>query len=429
MRTVFHGGQVFDATNHDIADGDVAVEDGRIVEVGTGLDGDDEVDCAGATVLPGFIDCHVHFTVSGNLDPMHAVRTPFSLRFFEAARNMQATLAAGITSIREAGGSDLGIKVARDQGLIDGPRMTISITALSQTGGHCDDWQVCGASVPTFGVPHPGLPDPIVDGPDQMRRKVRELVRAGADVIKVCTSGGVLSPRDDPRHGHFRDAELSVLVEEAAAAGIWVMAHAQATDGIKAAVRNGIRSIEHGIYLDDEAIEMMLDRGTYLVPTLMAPRGVLEAADAGMAVPPEAVVKTKMVMEAHSASISAAIAAGVNVAMGTDSGVTPHGRNLEELALMVECGMTPERALVATTRTAAELLGVEADVGTLEPGKLADMVLVDGDPRQVDTLPDRIRAVYIGGRSITHQTQADVGDAAEAGVSRSLRAPLPRREG
>ena len=322
-RVVLQGGSVFDGSGTAPAVADVVMEDGRIVDVGPGLDGDEVVDCSGQAVLPGFIDSHVHFMINGQLDPMYSVRRPFSLAFYEAAENMRATLDIGITTVREAGGSDLGIKTAQQRGMIAGPRMQISISMLSQTGGHGDDWQVCGAHMPAFFVPHPGRPDTIVDGPDEMRRKVRELVRAGADVIKVATSGGVLSPRDDPRHGHFRDAELAVLVEEATAAGRFVMAHAQATDGIKAAIRNGIRSIEHGIYLDDEAIGQMLERGTYLVPTLIAPRGVLEAAEAGVPVPPEAVEKTKMVMEAHFASVSKAIGAGVKVAMGTDSGVTP----------------------------------------------------------------------------------------------------------
>ena len=303
---------------------------------------------------------------------------------------MRATLDIGITTVREAGGSDLGVKTAQ-RGLIAGPRMQISISMLSQTGGHGDDWQVCGAQMPAFFVPHPGHPESIVDGAEEMRRKVRELVRAGADVIKVATSGGVLSPRDDPRHGHFRDDELSVLVEEATAAGRFVMAHAQATDGIKAAIRNGIRSIEHGIYLDDEAIGQMLERGTYLVPTLLAPRGVLEAAEAGMAVPPEAVEKTKMVLDAHAASVSKAIGAGVKVAMGTDSGVTPHGQNLRELPLMVECGMSPAEALVATTRTAAELLGDRRDHRDAGAGKAADVVVVAGDALDLAGLGDRVR--------------------------------------
>ena len=345
VRVVLRGGSVFDGTGAAPAVADVVVADGKIVDVGPGLDGDEAVDCTGHAVLPGFIDSHVHFLINGQLDPMYSVRRPFSLAFFEAAQNMRATLDVGITSVREAGGADLGLKTAQQRGMIPGPRMQISISMLSQTGGHGDDWQVCGAHMPAFFVAHPGHPDSIVDGPDEMRRKVRELVRAGADVIKVATSGGVLSPRDDPRHGHFRDAELEVLVEEATAAGRFVMAHAQATEGIKAAIRNGIRSIEHGIYLDDEAIGQMLERGTYLVPTLIAPRGVLEAAAAGIPVPPEAVEKTKMVMEAHFASVSKAIGAGVKVAMGTDSGVTPHGQNLRELPLMVECGMSPADAL------------------------------------------------------------------------------------
>ncbi len=405
-RMMLHGGSVFDGSGSPPAEADVVIEDGRVVAVGPGLDGDEVVDCSGQAVLPGFIDSHVHFLLNGQLDPMYSVRRPFSLSFFEAAQNMRATLDTGITTVREAGGSDLGIKTAQQRGLVPGPRMQISISMLSQTGGHGDDWQVCGAHFPAFFIPHPGRPDTIVDGPDEMRRKVRELVRAGADVIKVATSGGVLSPRDDPRHGHFRDAELAVLVEEAEAAGRFVMAHAQASGGIKAAIRNGIRSIEHGIFLDDEAIGQMLERGTYLVPTLIAPRGVLEAAEAGVPVPPEAVAKTKMVMEEHTASVTKAIGAGVKVAMGTDSGVTPHGQNLRELPLMVECGMSPAEALVATTRTAAELLGIADSTGTLEPGKVADVVVVDGDALDVHDLAGRVRRVYQGGTLVSDGRRA-----------------------
>src|SRR5262249_23760334 len=156
-----------------------------------------------------------------------------------------------------------------------------------------------GWEVPLQG-PHPGRPSGIADGPDEIRRKVRELIRAGADVIKVATSGGVLSPRTDPRHGHLRDAELAVLVEEARAAGLFVMAHAQATEGVRAAVRAGVRSIEHGIYLDDEAIGMMLDAGTWLVPTLVAPRGVQRAADAGLPIPDNMLAKARMVIDQHT---------------------------------------------------------------------------------------------------------------------------------
>jgi imidazolonepropionase-like amidohydrolase len=230
-----------------------------------------------------------------------------------------------------------------------------------------------------------------------MRVKVRELVRMGADVIKVAVSGGVLSPRDKPTHAHFRQEELDVLVEEATAAGIWVMAHAQATPGIKNGIRAGIRSIDHGIYLDDEAISMMIERGTWLVPTLVAPRGVIDAAEAGAAIAPQSVTKAREVTEIHRDSFARAVKAGVKVAMGTDSGVTPHGSNLRELGLMVEGGMSPMESIVATTRSAAELMGLDDELGTLEPGKRADLVVVDGDPLDVATLDQRIGAVYQDG--------------------------------
>jgi imidazolonepropionase-like amidohydrolase len=395
-RTLFSGGSVFDGTGAPPAAADVVVEDGRIVEVGPGLDGDDVVACTGRTVMPGLVDCHVHVVVSSP-DFTALLHEPFSMRFFTAERNLRATLDAGITNVRDASGADLGIKTAQQRGWIVGPRLQISISMISQTGGHGDSHLACGLDVPVFGGAYPGKPAGIADGPDAMRRTARELLREGADVLKVATSGGVLSPRDDPRHGHFRDDELAVLVAEASAAGRFVMAHAQATDGIKAAVRAGIRSIEHGIYLDDEAISMMLERGTYLVPTLVAPRGVLDAAERGAPIPEEMLAKSRMVMEAHEDSISRAIAAGVKVAMGTDSGVAPHGQNLRELPLMVKCGMSPSEALVATTRTAAECMGIADEFGTIAAGKRADLVLVEGDPLDVDTLAERVRAVYQDG--------------------------------
>lgn len=395
-RQLFHGGRLFDGTGAPPAPADVAVEDGRIVAVGTGLDGDAAVDVTGRTLFPGFFDCHVHLTFS-DVDLWRAAQTPFSYRFFEAARNMRRTLEGGITTVRDAGGADLGIKQAVLDGLTPGPRMQISLAMLSQTGGHGDGWLPSGNTL-DFILGHPGIPRTIVDGPDEVRRAVRELVRMGADVIKVATSGGVLSPRDDPRHAHFRPAELDVLVEEATAAGIWVMAHAQGADGIKNAVRAGIRSIDHGIYLDDEAIELMKARGTFFVPTLVAPQGVLDAVDAGAQLPPAIVDKARMVLDIHRAAFRHAVEADVRIAMGTDTGVTPHGRNLRELELMVAGGMTPWAAYVATTRTAAELMGLDDRLGTIEVGKRADLVVVTGDPADVAGLPARIEAVYIDGR-------------------------------
>jgi imidazolonepropionase-like amidohydrolase len=394
-RTVLRGALVFDGTGSDPARADVVVEDGRIVDVGSGLDGDESVELDGRTILPGFFDCHTHVTIS-HVDLWRAAQQPFSLAFYQAAHNLAATLRIGITSIRDAGGADLGIRQAVDDGLIAGPRMQISLIMLSQTGGHGDDWYPSGAEIP-FMIPHPGRPSGLVDGPDEMRHKVRELVRMGADVIKVATSGGVLSPRDDPRHAHFRPAELEVLVEEATAAGIFVMAHAQGGDGIKNAVRAGIRSIDHGIFLDDEGIELMKARGTWFVPTLVAPQGVIDAADAGIPLPPAVVDKARAVVEIHRSAFHRAVEAGVRIAMGTDSGVTPHGRNLRELQLMADGGMPPAAVLEATTRSAAQLLGVDGQRGTVEAGKLADLVAVSGDPYDFSDLGERIESVWKGG--------------------------------
>jgi imidazolonepropionase-like amidohydrolase len=399
-RTLFRNGLVFDGMGAAPAPADVVVEDGRIVDVAVGLDGDEDVDLGGRTLLPGLFDCHVHFTMSGELDLVKLMMRPFSLRYFEAVANMEATLRTGITSVREAGGSDLGVKTAVSRGLARGPRMQISIVMLSQTGGHGDDTMPSGGC-PFWQQPIPGNPKWLVDGPDEMRRQVRELVREGADVIKVATSGGVLSPRDDPRHGHFRDDELSVLVAEATAAGIYVMAHAQATEGIKAAIRNGIRSIEHGVYLDDEAISMMLQRGTWLVPTLSAPRAVLAASEAGTRVEEPTLRKAYQVLEVHTESFRRAVEAGVKVAMGTDSGVGPHGRNLDELALMVDnSAMSPLEAWVATTSGGAALCGVDDRLGTVSPGKLADLTVIEGDPYDLDKLGERVWGVWKEGARV-----------------------------
>ena len=265
-RTLFTGGLVYDGTLAAPAEADVVVQDGVVVEVGSGLDGDASVDCSTGFVSPGFFDTHVHVTLD-NPSQLYVLETPFSLQFFQAAANLRKTLHGGVTYVRDAGGADLGIKEAVLRGLIEGPRMQIAVMMLSQTGGHGDPWHVCGGDVPFF-LPHPGRPDGVVDGPEQVRRRVREMIRAGADVIKVATTGGVLSTRDDPTHAHFRDDEIAVMVAEAAAANLSVMAHAQGADGVKAAVRNGVRSIEHGIFLDDGAIDLMRDAGGWCQPCM-----------------------------------------------------------------------------------------------------------------------------------------------------------------
>lgn len=394
MSVLFTGGTVVDGTGGEPAEADVLVVDGKVADIGLdlGAEADEVIDCTGATVLPGLFDCHVHVMIT-QVNPPRMAAQPFSYPFYEAIHNLRATLDTGITWVRDAGGADLGVAQAVRDGLVPGPRMQIAISMISQTGGHGDGWQPSGIQTPLM-PPHPGRPDTVVDGPEEMRKVVRRLVRAGADVIKVATSGGVLSPRDDPRHGHFRDEEIAVLVAEASAAGLRVMSHAQATDGIKVAIRSGIRSIEHGIYLDAEAIGLMLEAGTWLVPTLSAPRAVIAQADAGAPIPPSSVAKARMVVEAHEDSVRRAIAAGVKVAMGTDSGVGAHGTNLDELAMMARLGMTPLQAWTATTGVAAELLGVEEYYGTLEPGKWGDVVVLDGAYENLTGLRERVRSVW-----------------------------------
>ncbi len=365
-----------------------------------------EIDAGGGTILPGLIDAHVHATVQLEGMMKHAT-TPFSLNFYLALGYLRRTLDAGITSVRDAGGADLGLKRALETGLIDGPRMQISITPLSITGGHLDFWLPSGETLRLF-APHPGLPSGICDGVDEVRKKVREVLRAGADVIKVCSTGGVLSPTDHPEFTQFTPEELSVMVQEGAyRRGIKVMAHAQGAEGIKNAIRAGIHSIEHGIYLDDQAIEMMLERGTFLVPTLLAPQAVIEQAEQTGSISEWALRKAKEVLQAHRDSIRRAHRWGVKIAMGTDAGVMPHGTNLRELGLMCDhAGLSPMEAIVATTRTAAACLGWQDRVGTLEAGKLADVTVTSVDPlADIHALtPETIRLVVQGGRVVKGAT-------------------------
>lgn len=336
------------------------------------------IDAQGGTILPGFIDTHVHLMLEG-VNIARDIMAPFSLRFFQAVNHMRRTLDAGVTSVRDAGGADLGLKQAVDSGLVPGPRLQISINAMTITGGHGDGWMPSGAEFTIFPA-HPGMPDGRCDGRDGVRKKVREMLRAGADVVKVHATGGVLSPTDHPQYTQFSPEELAIIVQEAAFhRGKKVMAHAQGAEGVKNAVRAGIHSIEHGIFLDDEAIDLMLEHGTFLVPTLLAPLGVLEAGEKG-GMPDYGLRKSREVIVAHRESISRAYEAGVKIAMGTDSAVTPHGQNLRELGLLVEIGMTPMEAIIATTLTAAECLGWEDRLGTIEAGKLADLVICRGNP-------------------------------------------------
>jgi imidazolonepropionase-like amidohydrolase len=395
MRTVFRGGKVFDGTMAPLADADVVIEEGRIVEVGPGLDGDEGVDCAGKALLPGLFDAHVHLTGTYEDDELTIQHRPFSYGFYQTPANLMTTLRLGITSVRDAGGADAGLRRAVDDGVLVGPRMQVAITMLSQTGGHNDEWLPSGGLSAGW-QPYPGFPSGVCDGVDGVREKVREVIRAGADVIKIASSGGFFSPADDPMDPHFAQDELDMIVSTAADLGRWVMSHAHGPEGIKRATRAGVRSIEHGTFLDQESAELMLERGTWLVPTITSGDTTEELAkDEKLA--PEIRAKFADLGRPEFDAMKLAAQAGLKVALGTDAAVFPHGWNLNELAHMANNGFSPEQALHAGTLSAAELMGWEDKLGSLEPGKIADVVVVEGDPFAFETLKDRIEQVWKDG--------------------------------
>lgn len=395
-RTVFTGGRIFDGTGAPLAEADLALEDGRILEIGVGLEGDDAVDCSGKALLPGLFDVHVHVAFSyEDFDEVRIMNEPFSLRFYRVAENLRRTIALGITTVRDASGADAGMRAAVERGLLVGPRMQISVNMLGMTGGHSDAWLPSGARG-AWGTSYPGMPDGVCDGVEGVAAKVREMVRAGADVIKIASSGGFLSPTDDPRQPNFTEAEVRSIVQTAADLDRWVMSHAHGAEGIKRAVRAGVRSIDHGTFLDDEAIELMLERGTWLVPTLTAGDTTEELAN-DPKIPEPVREKLRSLGRPELGAFRRAAQAGVKVALGTDCPVAPHGTNLRELELMATHGFTPEQALVAGTSSAAQLMGLEDELGTLEPGKRADVVVADGDPFEFSTLKDRVEQVWKDG--------------------------------
>jgi imidazolonepropionase-like amidohydrolase len=418
--TVILGATLIDGTGHDpISNAAILVDGARIRAVGTRAtmtipQGARVIEADGMTLLPGLIDCHVHLAMRAGMSMTDRVMTPPSLNLLYAVPNSRATLEAGVTTVRDAGGTPAGVKMAVERGLFPGPRMLVAITILSQTGGHADGYMPCCVDLRLS--PYPDVPHSVADGVDEMRKKVREVLRAGADWIKLCTSGGVLSTGDDPQSPQFTVEEISAAVYEAGTHFKRAMAHAQSTVGIKNALKAGIASIEHGIWLDDEAIDMMKAKGVYLVPTLVAPRDVIAFAEANPGALPEVVVqKAKAVVADHSASIRKAIEAGVKVAMGTDSGVGPHGRNARELGLMVEHGMTPMQSIVASTSEAAKLLHLDKEVGTLEEGKLADLLLVQGDLLADITVVEdqgRLALVMKAGQVVKQQLEASTPSAA-----------------
>ncbi|RIO16956.1 amidohydrolase family protein [Mammaliicoccus sciuri] len=381
---------------------DIKIENDVISEIGTLLNGDNIIEGNGQYLLPGMIDSHVHVMLE--MEPLERrLATPFSYNFYKAIDHLKRTVDAGVTTVRDALGADLGLKEAVNDGLILGPRLQISVNALTITGGHGDSYTKSGIQLPILQDGYPGLPSGICDGVNEVRKKAREMLRAGADVLKVHATGGVTSATDHPDYTQFSLEELKVIVEEAQFRNNRkVMAHAQGLQGVKQCIEAGIHSIEHGIYLDDEAVQLMKEKEMYLVPTLLAPLSVIEfAEELGMS--EISIKKSKQVMQDHIDSFKKAHQAGVKIAMGTDAGVFKHGTNLRELELMVEHGMTEMEAIVSSTKTAAECLGYDEDLGTIEVGKKADFILLDQNPLEdIKVLkdPNKIKVVSIDGKIV-----------------------------
>lgn len=394
---------LIDGTGKDIQRGvDIKVENNVISEIGTHLNGDNIIEGNGQYLLPGMIDSHVHVMLE--MEPLERrLATPFSYNFYKAIDHLKRTVDAGVTTVRDALGADLGLKEAVNDGLILGPRLQISVNALTITGGHGDSYTKSGIQLPILQDGYPGLPSGICDGVNEVRKKAREMLRAGADVLKVHATGGVTSATDYPDYTQFSLEELKVIVEEAQFRNNRkVMAHAQGLQGVKQCIEAGIHSIEHGIYLDDEAVQLMKEKEMYLVPTLLAPLSVIEfAEELGMS--ENSIKKSKQVMQDHIDSFKKAHHAGVKIAMGTDAGVFKHGTNLRELELMVEHGMTEMEAIVSSTKTAAECLGYDEYLGTIEVGKKADFIILDQNPLEdIKVLkdPNNIKVVSIDGQIV-----------------------------
>lgn len=409
-------GVIIDGRGGDPLMGTILIEGERITSLGR----QDQVtiprdatvvDAMGGSILPGLIDSHVHFLLEYP-DIMRGLITQPSLRLLQAIPRMRATMEAGITTVRDAGGSPAGLKVAVERGIVAGPRMQIAVSMITQTGGHGDGFYPCCVDLGFFGLRFYDVPDGVADGVDEVRKVAREILRAGADWIKLATTGGVLSTSDAPTSSQLTVEEIATAVYEAAAQEKRCMAHAQGSQGIKNALLGGVASIEHGVYLNDELIDLMLQKDIYLVPTLVAPLAVVEfAREHPDILPPMMAAKAKGVIEAHQKSFRRAVEAGVKVAMGTDSGVGRHGENGRELQLMVENGMTPMQAIVASTANAAQLLHLDGMVGTLEEGKVADVIVVDGevssDIRRIAN-PANVKLVLKGGRAAKNTLEARV---------------------
>jgi imidazolonepropionase-like amidohydrolase len=399
---VLIGATLIDGTGAPpMPDAAVLINDGRIVAVGaqhaTSWPPDTEViDVSGMTLLPGLIDAHDHMASRGYALPQRwGLDEPQSTRHLRTAAVLQQTLGTGYTTVRDAAGLDAGFKLAVEEELIPGPRLQLSLAIISPTGGIGDRVSPSGhcCCVP----PSPNVPDSVANGVQAVQTVVRTMVRAGAEVIKCATTGGASSrPGHGPKDPAFNRDEMRALVEEAHALGRRVMCHALGGPGLRLAIEAGVDSIEHGCYLDEDPdlLPMMAEKGIFFVPTLTV--YVFHRQRSA----PYIQARGHELQAHHTESLQRALTTGVKVVAGTDAGGHVHGNNAEELQYLVEAGMSPMQALQAATGWAAECLGLEEEIGTVQPGKLADLVAVAGDPLQQIALlqePQHIRLVLKGG--------------------------------
>jgi len=388
--TVIRNVTLLDGTGAAPVTGQALIVEGRRIswigpeaQLPEGSDGH-AIDGQGGTIMPGMINCHVHLTNDGSPDLFGQVeRDSVTVSALRGYLNLQATLESGVTSVRDCGAANgIALDLARavDDGLVPGPRIRAAGRVITMTGGH---GHFIGREA---------------DGPAGVRQATRAEIKAGAHFIKAMATGGVLTPGVVPTQTALQPDELEQVAREAHNAGRRAACHAIGNEGIKNAIRAGIDSIEHGFYLDDEALELALDRGTVLVPTLIAVNQIVNNGKTG-AMPAWVVEKAESESGHHRESFAAAVRSGMKVAAGTDAGTpfNPHTYLPQELALMVDYGMRPMDAVVAATRNAAENLGLAPDVGTLEVGRLADIVVVDGDPSSDITAAGRVRFVMKDG--------------------------------